>query len=194
MAKMEPMEPTEPLAIRKKTDKVVSTNLITISSTHSFAEIKEAFERVIPPLDLTSYKTAVSTGDHNTARAAIQNLNLCKLYTFPPPRDFTALLRTIDVVRQAIVYEVGNPLVAAIMVQHNLDIALHMPRRVLVRVNADKVELRADALAPLVAKYGNPQIDEIARQLDEGLTDLLRDIAGLFKIGEMVHEENCNLQ
>ncbi|KAI1821600.1 hypothetical protein F4861DRAFT_541772 [Xylaria intraflava] len=125
---------------------------IAITSKHSFDETKTALEATIPPLDLTAFVL--------------------------PPRDFTGLLRTIGKNGQALGYEIGNPLTAVTMVRYELDIAPFAPRRVLLRSDGDKVELKVNPLAPLVAAYGVPEVDAVAQKLDADLTSVLRKVAG----------------
>jgi hypothetical protein len=150
---------------------------IIITSKYSFTESQKALEATIPPLDLTTYESYIAKGDYAGARAALEALPTLNNFILPP-RNFTNLLLATGESGQAIAYEIGNPLTAAKMIKYNLDIALHTPRRVLLRVNGDKVELKVNALALIVAKYGIPEVDAIAKKLDADLTDTLRSIAG----------------
>ncbi|KAI3325490.1 hypothetical protein HD806DRAFT_449360 [Xylariaceae sp. AK1471] len=149
---------------------------IVITSKYSFTETQTALEATIPPLD-TTYQGYIAKGDYAGARAALEALPTLNNFILPP-RNFTNLLLATGGSGQAIAYEIGNPLTAAKMIKYNLDIALHTPRRVLLRVNGDKVELKVNALAPIVAKYGIPEVDAIAKKLDANLTDTLRAVAG----------------
>ncbi|KAF2972746.1 hypothetical protein GQX73_g689 [Xylaria multiplex] len=149
---------------------------IIITSKRSFSETQEALEATIPPLDLT-FQTYIAEGDYVGARAALEALPPLNNFILPP-RNFTGLLLTIGQSGQAIQYEIGNPLTAVTMIQHNLDVALHTPRRVLLRINGEKVELKVNALAPIVAKYQIPEVDAVAKKLDDELTKTLRRVAG----------------
>ncbi|KAJ2981153.1 hypothetical protein NUW58_g6760 [Xylaria curta] len=149
---------------------------ITISSNYSFSETQKALEAAIPPLDLT-YQTYLAQGDYAGAHEALEALPPLNNFILPP-RNFTDLLLAIGKSGQAVQYEIGNPLTAVTMAQHNLDIALHTPRRVLLRVDGDKVEIKFNALAPLVAKFQVPEVDTVARKLDAKLTETLRRVAG----------------
>ncbi|KAI8627232.1 hypothetical protein F5Y19DRAFT_183222 [Xylariaceae sp. FL1651] len=149
---------------------------IVIISKYSFGDTQSALESTIPPLDLT-FRDYIAKGDYAGARAALEALPPLNNFILPP-RDFTGLLRAIEASGQAIVYEIGNPLTAAMMAKYNLDITLHTPRRVLLRVEGDKVEFKFNALVPLVAQYGIPEVNAIAKTLDAKLTETLSDIAG----------------
>ncbi|KAI0530353.1 hypothetical protein GGR58DRAFT_493654 [Xylaria digitata] len=149
---------------------------IIITSKHSFSETREALEATIPPLDLT-FQTYIAEGDYAGARAALEALPPLNNFILPP-RNFTGLLLAIGKSGQAIQYEIGNPLTAVTMIKYNLDIALHTPRRVLLRVDGDKVQFKVNALAPLVAKYRIPEVDAVAKKLDAKLTETLCQVAG----------------
>jgi hypothetical protein len=128
-------------------------------------------------LDL-SYQALIAKGDYAGARAALEALPPLNNFILPP-RNFTNLLLAIGEPGQAVVYEIGNPLTAISMVKYNLDIALHTPRRVILRVDGDKVQFKVNPLAPLVAKYGIPEVDAVAKKLDATLTATLSAVAGL---------------
>jgi len=150
---------------------------IIITSKYSFAETKAALEATIPPLDL-SYQALAAKGDYAGARAALEALPPLNNFILPP-RNFTTLLLAIGEPGQAVAYEIGNPLTASSMVKYNLDIGLHTPRRVMLRVDGDKVQFKVNPLAPLVAKYGIPEVDAVAKKLDATLTATLSAVAGL---------------
>ncbi|KAI1163306.1 hypothetical protein F5B18DRAFT_651837 [Nemania serpens] len=149
---------------------------IVISSKYSFSETQKALEAAVPRLDLT-FQTYLADGDYARARAALEALPTLNNFIIPP-RNFTGLLLAIGKSGQVVHYEIGNPLTAATMIQYNLDIALHTPRRVLLRVNGSKVEFKFEALAPIVAKYHIPEVDAVAKKLDAELTNILRRVAG----------------
>ncbi|KAI1421436.1 hypothetical protein F5Y12DRAFT_767690 [Xylaria sp. FL1777] len=149
---------------------------ITILSKLSFSETQKAFEAAIPPLDST-FQTYITQGDYAAARAALEALPPLNSFILPP-RNFTGLLLAVGKSGQAVGYEIGNPLTASSIIQYNLDIALHTPRRVLLRDDGDKVEFKYDLLAPLVAKYKIPEVDDVAKKLDAKITSALRQAAG----------------
>ncbi|KAI0397619.1 hypothetical protein F5Y17DRAFT_415164 [Xylariaceae sp. FL0594] len=164
---------------QKMADTEVSHDIkpIIITSKRSFAETKAALEATIPPLDL-SYQALAAKGDYAGARAALKALPPLNNFILPP-RNFTTLLQTIGEPGEAVAYEIGNPLTAVSMIKYKIDIGLHTPRRVLLRVDGDKVQLKVNPLAALVAKYGIPEVDAIARKLDATLRDTLSKVGGL---------------
>ncbi|KAI0506500.1 hypothetical protein F5B22DRAFT_623324 [Xylaria bambusicola] len=152
------------------------TETITIPSKFSYEDTQKAVEAAIPPLDLT-FQTHVANGDYAAARAALEALPPLNNFVLPP-RSFTGPLKAIGASGQSVQYEIGNPLTAVTMAQHNLDIGLHTPRRVLVRVEGDKVVFKYNLIAPLVAKYNNAEVNDTATKLDARITKALRQIGG----------------
>ncbi|KAJ8132838.1 hypothetical protein O1611_g790 [Lasiodiplodia mahajangana] len=153
----------------------INVEPLVIPSNYSFSETQAALEAAIPPLNLT-FQTYLARSDYAGAHEALENLPPLNNFILPP-RNFTGLLLAIGQSGQAIQYEIGNPLTAITMAQHNLDISLHTPRRVLLRVDGDKVEFKFDALAPLVAKFRIPEVDILARRLDAELVNALHRVA-----------------
>ncbi|KAK5625246.1 hypothetical protein RRF57_000962 [Xylaria bambusicola] len=152
------------------------TETITVPSKLSYEDTQKALEAAIPPLDLT-FQTYVANGDYAAARAALEALPPLNNFVLPP-RSFTGLLKAIGASGQAVQYEIGNPLTAVTMAQHNLDIGLHTPRRVLLRVEGDQVVFKYNLIAPLVAKYNNAEVNDTATKLDTRITNVLRQIGG----------------
>lgn len=148
---------------------------ISITSNLSFEDSQKALEAAIPPLDL-SFQTYVVNGDFAGARAALEALPPLNNFVLPP-RSFTGILTGIGASGTAVQYEIGNPLTAITMAQHNLDIGLHTPRRVLLRVEGDKVVFKYNLIAPLVAKYNNAEVNDTATKLDARIQNALRKIA-----------------
>ncbi|KAJ3578736.1 hypothetical protein NPX13_g1835 [Xylaria arbuscula] len=148
---------------------------ISITSSLSFEDSQKAFEAVIPPLDL-SFQTYVANGDLPGAKAALEALPPLNNF-FLPPRSFTGILTAIGASGTAVQYEIGNPLTAITMAQHELDIGIHTPRRILLRVEGDKVVFKYNLIAPLVAKYNNAEVNDTATKLDAKIQATLRKIA-----------------
>ncbi|KAI1291382.1 hypothetical protein F5Y03DRAFT_376879 [Xylaria venustula] len=149
---------------------------ISILSTRSFSETKKAFEAAVPPLNLT-FQQHLAKGEYDAARAALEALPPLNNF-LNPPRNFTGLLLAVGQSGQALQYEVGNPLTASSIVHYNLDIGLQTPRRVLLRVDGDKVEFKYELLAGIVAPYKIPEVDEIAKKLDAKIIHALRQAGG----------------
>jgi Domain of unknown function DUF302 len=104
---------------------------VWIESLKSFAEVRSALEGNVPQLDPTLVK-AITDGD-------LEQVNRKKehgpeLFIFQV-RDHGALLAIAGKARNALQYEIGNPLTASFMTRHRLSAALYAPNRVLLYEN-----------------------------------------------------------
>jgi uncharacterized protein (DUF302 family) len=73
---------------------------------------------------------------------------------------------------------VGNPLIMQAMARHVPDAGSYAPVTLLVDERADGVHLSYDAMASLLAPYGNPEALQVARDLDAKVGELLAEAAG----------------
>ena len=73
---------------------------------------------------------------------------------------------------------VGNPLIMQAMAQHVPDAASYAPVTLLIDERADGVHLSYDAMACLLAPYGNEEALRVARELDDKVGPLLAGAAG----------------
>ncbi|KAI1119434.1 hypothetical protein F5Y14DRAFT_445974 [Nemania sp. NC0429] len=147
---------------------------ITIISKYSFSETQKALEQAVPLLD-SRFLTCVAQGDYAGALVALQAVPSLNHF-IDPPGYFTAILLDIENNGQEITYEMGNLLTVATMIRYKLDIA----PQVLLQVNGDKAEFKFCALAPSVARFHILDVDNIAKKLDEELTNTLRRVAGYY--------------
>jgi len=74
-------------------------------------------------------------------------------------------------------FVVGNPLIMREMAKHVPDAGSYAPVTVLVDERTDGVHLSYDRMASLLAPYENPNVLEVARNLDMKVEDLLRRAA-----------------
>src|SRR6516225_5019876 len=106
----------------------LSVEHIRISSSRSFAEVRRKLEATLPKLD-TSIAGALSSGDQK--RAKDYDDTGPKLSIFEK-RDHGALLQIFAGSRNALQYEIGNPLTASKMTRYQLGAALYAPLRVVL--------------------------------------------------------------
>jgi len=84
--------------------------------------------------------------------------------------DFLTLMGFPAKVRQ---YAIGNPLLAATMLQHDVAAALNVPvRLVLYEGNDGRTRLGYDRPSSLMDRLGNPELSAAARKLDTKLAAL----------------------
>jgi uncharacterized protein (DUF302 family) len=79
---------------------------------------------------------------------------------------------------KSIRFVVGNPLIMQAMTQHVPDAASYAPVTLLIDERADGVHLSYDAMASLLAPYGNAEALRVARELDDKVGQLLAEAAG----------------
>ena len=84
--------------------------------------------------------------------------------------DFLTLMGFHAKVRQ---YTIGNPLLAATMLQHDVGAALNVPVRLVIYEGKDgRTRLGYDRPSSLMDRLGNPELSAAARKLDAKLAAL----------------------
>jgi len=80
------------------------------------------------------------------------------------------LLRTAGLSRKAVQYEIGNPLTASRMTQHQLPAGLYAPLRVLLYENeAGRAVFEYDRPSSLFGQFDDERVTAVARELDASL-------------------------
>ena len=110
------------------TSQTIAVEHIKISSERSFAEVRQRLEGTLPKLD-ASIAQVLQSGDQK--RAMDYEVNGPKLSIFEQ-RDHGALLQIVGRKRNALQYEIGNPLTASKMTRYKLPAALYAPLRVVL--------------------------------------------------------------
>src|SRR5580700_10833077 len=105
------------------TSQTIAVEHIRISSGRPFAEVRRKLEGTVPKLD-TGIAEALRSGDQE--RAKNYEDNGPKLSIFGE-RDHGALLQIAGGRRNAVQYDIGNPLTASTMTRHQLPAALYAP-------------------------------------------------------------------
>ncbi|MBY3136189.1 DUF302 domain-containing protein [Rhizobium laguerreae] len=146
---------------------------VTIHSSKDFDAVRSNLESIIPRIDdgiftLLRYR--------ETARA------LRELEALPPLsifgfRDHGAAVQVAGLQRQAIQYDIGNPLTATKMTRHRISAGLYAPIRVLLREDSDGVAFEYDRPVSTFGQFGDPEVDEVARNLDKDLQSVLESAA-----------------
>src|SRR6202166_5133197 len=101
---------------------------VRIESAKSFADVRAALERSVPHLDPGLVK-ALDDGD--VERADREKKEGPELSIFQV-RDHGTLLKIAGKARNALQYDIGNPVTASLMVRHQLAAALYAPIRVVL--------------------------------------------------------------
>jgi uncharacterized protein (DUF302 family) len=156
------------------TSKTIAVEHIRISSRRSFADVRRKLEGTVPGLD-TGIAKALANGDQQ--RAKDYEDNGPKLSIFEE-RDHGVLLQIAGGGRNAVQYEIGNPLTASTMTRHQLPAALYAPLRVvLFEDEQGRGIFEYDRPSSFFGQYGDERVTEVGRYLDVTLEAVLRNAA-----------------
>lgn len=152
------------------TTRTIAVEHLRIESTKSFADVRAALERRVPHLDPGIVK-ALNDGD--VARANREEENGPELWIFKV-RDHGALLKIVGNARNALQYDIGNPVTASLMTRHQLAAALYPPIRVVLYENdAGHGVFEYDQPSTTFGQLGDERVTAVARGLDAALARAL---------------------
>jgi hypothetical protein len=106
--------------------RTIAVEHIRIASGRPFAEVRRKLEGTVPELD-TGIAEALRSGDQKRARDYEESGPKLSIFG---ERDHGALLQISGGRRNALQYDIGNPLTASRMTRHRLAAALYAPLRV----------------------------------------------------------------
>jgi uncharacterized protein (DUF302 family) len=155
--------------------KTISVIHVTESRKCDFETFVRRFEGLLGVHDASAYRSELANKGLSGAAAAIlkgqegsSGLMLFSTY------DHGKLLNIQGAKKTARQYVVGNPLHAARMTAHDIRAGLYAPLRVLVYVDRqDHVAVEYDLPSSLFGQFENEKINEVARELDRKLSDLI---------------------
>ena len=153
----------------------IEVSHVIIESAKPFAEVRASLEALIPPIDR---EIPVLLDDGVTDRLK-QHLEAAPELSIFLSRDHGALLSLYGQARDAVQYEIGNPLTASTMTRYGLAAALYAPLRVVVYEKDDGgSRIEYDLPSSLFGQFGDERITEVARGLDVALGRALSAAAG----------------
>ena len=156
------------------TSQTIAVEHIRIASRRSFAEVHRKLEATVPKLD-TGIAEALRSGDQKRAKDYEENGPKLSIFI---ERDHGALLQIVGRRRDALQYEIGNPLAASKMTRHQLPAALYAPLRVvLFEDEQGRGILEYDRPSSFFSQYGDERVTEVGRYLDATLEAALRNAA-----------------
>jgi hypothetical protein len=131
---------------------------VKISSQRLFAEVRQRLEDTLPKLH-ASIAEALRSGDQK--RATEYEENGPKLSIFEK-RDHGSLLQAFGGRRNAVQYEIGNPVTASTMTRYQLSAALYAPLRVvLFEDEHGKGVFEYDKPSSVFGQYGDERVREV---------------------------------
>jgi uncharacterized protein (DUF302 family) len=157
------------------TSETVAIKHIKIRSAKTFAQVREKLEAALPELDAQIVEQ-LNQGDEEAAKVygdAGPKLSIFLL------RDHGALLQIAGGRRNAIQYEIGNPLTASKMTRHRLAAALYAPLRVVLFEDEDgRSVFEYDQPSSLFGQFDDERVTEVGRYLDTALEAAILQAAG----------------
>ena len=152
------------------TQRRIQIEHVRIEAAKPFEAVKAALEELVPPLDPTILE-ALRQGDIERAKEARQRGPDLAIFS---ARDHGGLLRIAGLARKAAQYEIGNPLTATRMTQHDLPASLYAPLRVvLYESEAGHAVFEYDRPSSLFGQFGDERVTAVARELDASLERVL---------------------
>lgn len=152
----------------------IAIDHIELRSIRPFDEVRRRLEETIPQLDQT-IMTTLNKGDLAGAQDYDDHGPKLSIFLI---RDHGALLQITGKARQALQYEIGNPLTASKMTRHRLAAALYAPLRVtLYEDEQGRGVFEYDRPSSLFGQFGDEQVTEVGRKLDSQLEAALLDAA-----------------
>jgi len=157
------------------TQQTIQVEHVRIEAAKPFAEVKAALEEFVPLLDPV-IPEALRQGDIGRAKEALQRGPELAIFS---ARDHGGLLRIVGLARKAVQYEIGNPLTASRMTQHQLPASLYAPLRVLLYENeAGRAVFEYDRPSSLFGQFGDERVTAVGCELDAKLESVLVKAAG----------------
>jgi hypothetical protein len=148
---------------------------VVIDSDKPSAAVRASLERLVPAIDK---EIAVLVSDGVTDRLK-QRLEAAPELSIFLKRDHGALLGLYGHARDAVQYEIGNPLTASTMTRYELAAALYAPLRVVIYEKDDGgSRIEYDLPSSSFGQFGDERVTAVARGLDVALGAALSAAAG----------------
>jgi uncharacterized protein (DUF302 family) len=156
---------------------VVTSSTVThldFKSSKPFADVTAALEKQLGHFDPAigkSFSSGSSPAEIEAKIHAMEGSGGLMIFAVRDHGQLLSLKGKKELGRQ---YEVGNPLVALEMTQHNLLAGEYAPLRIYVYVGEDNLtHVDYDLPSSVFARFKSRQIDEVAKGLDEKLEKLI---------------------
>jgi hypothetical protein len=148
---------------------------VTIDSAKPSAAVRASLESLVPPID----KEIVMLMSDGITDRLRQRLEAAPELSIFLKRDHGALLGLYGHSRDAVQYEIGNPLTASTMSRYELAAALYAPLRVVIYEKDDGgSRIEYDLPSSLFGQFGDERVTRVAHGLDVALSRALSLAAG----------------
>ncbi|NHN90034.1 DUF302 domain-containing protein [Acetobacter conturbans] len=157
------------------TSRNISVEHVRIACARPFELVRTGLEADIPKLD-ANILMLLSSGDRDGVNRYEEQGP--PLFIFLA-RDHGALLEITGRKRNAVQYEIGNPITASKMTRYDLGAALYAPVRVaLFELENGEVVFEYDKPSSLFGQFGDGRVKEVGFYLDQELEAALIKAAG----------------
>jgi len=165
---------SEAIARASVTSRTILVEHIRIASDRPFAEVRRKLEATVPRLD-TEIAQVLRSGNQKGAKDYEENGPKLSIFD---ERDHGALLQIVGGRRNALQYDIGNPLTASKMTRHRLPAALYAPLRVvLFEDEHGRGVFEYDKPSSFFGQYGDERVTKVGVYLDAALETVLRNAA-----------------
>lgn len=155
--------------------RAIEVTHVVIESQKAAPDVRTALETLIPPID---EEIPLLLSDGVTDRLK-QHLEAAPELSIFLKRDHGVLVGLYGKVRDAVQYEIGNPLTASRMTRYQLAAGLYAPLRVIVYEKDDGGScIEYDLPSSSFGQFGDDRLTEVARGLDIALGRALSSAAG----------------
>ncbi len=151
-------------------------------SERPFDEVVAAFEAATGVVSSDEFRQIVAASAGNADEF------MQRVHAFEGPSGFMrfldidhgAWMGMLGIAGRAKLYILGNPLIAATMIRHNLGAALNVPVRAMIVEDPQtrRTRLVYDRPSSLMARLGDREVDAAAARLDEKLAALAEAATG----------------
>jgi uncharacterized protein (DUF302 family) len=156
------------------TTQSIAVEHIQIESAKPFADVRASLEKSLPQLDPGIVKALVDGDVEQVTRDKEHGPELSIFQV----RDHGALLKIAGQARNALQYDIGNPITASLMTRHRLSAALYAPIRVVLYENDDGHGVfEYDQPSTTFGQFGDERVTHVACGLDTALARALRAAA-----------------
>ena len=155
--------------------RAIEVTHVVIESQKAAAEVRESLESLIPPID-EEIPELLSDGVTDRLKQRLEAAPELSIFL---KRDHGMLVGMYSKVRDAVQYEIGNPLTASRMTRYQLAAGLYAPLRVIIYEKADGGScIEYDLPSSLFGQFGDDRVTQVAHGLDVALSRVLSLAAG----------------
>ena len=154
--------------------RTIKVEHVRISSELPFVDVRRKLEATVPTLD-TSIADALGRGDQKRTKDYEESGPQLSIFEV---RDHGALLQIAGKKRNALQYEIGNPLTASKMTRHQLPAGLYAPLRVILFEDEQgRGIFEYDRPSSFFGQFGDERVTAVGRYLDVALDAVLLNAA-----------------